>query len=167
MTGPDPGRGETLEASENMAGNAGRTGKAGRASAGFTLMELLLVMVILATLAALVLPNLAGRSEESRITSAKAQIELFRTALSQYEIDNGTFPSTDQGLEALLQEPQGDPKPRDWKGPYLEKTAIPVDPWGSPYVYQSPGVHMPRSYDLYTRGPDGRDNTDDDIVSWK
>lgn len=138
-----------------------------RRAGGFTLMELLLVMVIIATLAALVLPNLAGRSEESRVTAAKAQIELFRTALSHYEVDGGTFPSTDQGLAALLTEPQGEPTPRAWKGPYLEKVEVPLDPWGSEYVYASPGVHMPKTYDLYSPGPDKRENTDDDVVSWK
>lgn len=138
-----------------------------RAEAGFTLMELLLVMVIIATLAALVLPNLAGRSEESRITAAKAQVENFRNALAQYEIDNGTFPSTEQGLGALLREPSGDPAPRKWSGPYLEKTEVPTDPWGSAYVYQSPGTNMPKTYDLSSPGPDKREGTEDDIVSWK
>ena len=141
--------------------------QSGRSDAGFTLIELLLVMAIVATLAALVLPNLAGRSEESRVTAAKAQVELFRTALAQYEVDNGRFPTSAQGLEALLAKPQGSPEPRDWKGPYLQKTNVPNDPWGSAYLYQSPGVHMPTSYDLASPGPDQREDTEDDVSSWQ
>jgi len=134
---------------------------------GFTLIELLLVMAIVATLAALVLPNLAGRSEEARVTAAKAQLELFRTALAQYEVDNGGFPSSDQGLMALLQKPSGTPAPRNWKGPYIQKVEVPKDPWGAEYLYESPGTHMPKSFDLSSAGPDERSNTEDDVVSWK
>lgn len=138
----------------------------GRRRAGFTLIELLLVMVILAVLAALVLPRFAGRSEEAREKAAQTQIQsLFGTALDVYESDNGAYPSTNQGLEALRSEPTGDPKPKHWKGPYL-KSEVPKDPWGNEYVYRAPGTKNPSGYDLSSTGPDGRDGTEDDIANW-
>ena len=130
---------------------------------GFTLIELLLVIVIIATLAAIVVPQLAGRSEDARIGAAKAQIASFETALDQYEVDNGAYPTSEQGLQALWVNP--DPsKLTKWKG-YLKKE-VPNDPWGNPYVYKAPGVHHPKSYDILSSGPDGREGSDDDIGNW-
>ena len=130
---------------------------------GFTLIELLLVIVIIATLAAIVVPQLAGRGEDARKSAAKAQISNFETCLDLYEADNGSYPTTAQGLDALRNEPS--PKPRKWNGPYLKKD-VPNDPWSNPYHYACPGTHNPRGYDLWSSGPDGQDGTQDDIVSW-
>lgn len=133
---------------------------------GFTLIELLLVMVIIAVLAALVIPRFAGRSEDARKGAAETQIKsLFGTALDIYETDNGTYPSTSQGLSALRAEPSSDPQPKSWKGPYL-KSDVPSDPWGNEYVYRFPGTQNKDSYDLSSMGPDGREGTDDDIANW-
>lgn len=133
----------------------------------FTLIELLLVMVILAVLAALVIPRFAGRSEEARQKAAQTQIlSLFGTALDVYEADNGHYPTTAQGLEALRTKPSGNPEPKSWNGPYL-KSDVPNDPWGSPYVYKAPGTHNAKGYDLLSVGADGREGTEDDIKNWK
>ncbi|MGE0710179.1 MAG: type II secretion system major pseudopilin GspG [Planctomycetota bacterium] len=133
---------------------------------GFTLIELLLVMIILAVLAALVVPKFAGKSEQARISAATTQIKsLFGTALDVYEADNGAYPSTAQGLDALRAQPSSNPQPRNWKGPYL-KGDIPKDPWGNDYVYRSPGTQNPDGYDLLSPGPDGREGSEDDITNW-
>lgn len=127
----------------------------------FTLIELMLVVIIIGVLAAMILPRFAGRSEQARITAAKADIESnIATALKLYEIDNGNFPTTSEGLAALLQKP---PSATNWKGPYLEKK--PIDPWGREYKYKSPGDHR-IDYDLYSVGKDGLEGTEDDIKNW-
>lgn len=132
---------------------------------GFTLIELMLVVVIIAALAAMVVPRLAGRSEEAKVGVAKADIKgNLVMALRLYEVDSGRYPTTEQGLQALLQKPTSPPLPTNWKGPYLEQD--PVDPWGRPYVYRYPGTHPPRDYDLYSRGPDGAEGGDD-ITNWQ
>lgn len=131
----------------------------------FTLIELLLVMVIIAVLAAVVLPKLTGRSEDARISAAKSQIAIFSNALSTYEIDNGSYPSTAQGLDALRNKPSGTPEPKGWKRPYLEKDAG-VDPWGNEWVYRQPGTKNADGYDVLSAGPDGREGTEDDIGNW-
>ncbi len=138
-----------------------------RRKQGFTLIELLLVVVIIGILAAIVVPKLAGRSEEARFARAKGDLATFRNALSAYEIDNGKYPTTDQGLGALLLKPASAPEPKNWKGPYIEGTDLPVDPWGSVYQYFNPGQRNPLGYDLYCLGPDGQDNTEDDSPNWK
>ncbi len=135
------------------------------ARAGFTLIEILLVVVIITILASLVVPRFAGQSQKARIGAAKAQISNFGVALDLYELHNGRYPTTEQGLEALRTEPTSDPAPEDWQGPYLKKD-IPLDPWGHPYVYICPGEHNPDTYDLYSRGPDGQDGGGDDITNW-
>ena len=134
-----------------------------RKNEGFTLIELLLVVVIIGILAAIVVPRLAGRSEEARISKAKGDLATFRTALGAYEVDNGKYPSTEQGLVALLQKPVTAPEPKNWKGPYIEGNEIPPDPWGNDYVYLNPGERNLQGYDLYSWGPDGQPNTEDDI----
>lgn len=131
----------------------------------FTLIELLLVMVIIAVLAAIVVPRFAGRSEDAQKTAADSQIKShFGVALDTYELDNGAYPTTAQGLEALRSKPTS-PEPKNWKGPYL-KSDIPHDPWGNPYLYKSPGAHNADSYDLSSNGPDGSEGTEDDITNW-
>jgi len=132
---------------------------------GFTLIELMLVIVIIGALAAMVAPRLAGRSEDARIAAAGADIKgNLSLALRLYEVDNGRYPATQQGLKALLVKPSSAPAPKNWKGPYLE--AEPLDPWGQGYVYRYPGSHPPRDYDLFSMGPDGKESGDD-ITNWQ
>lgn len=132
---------------------------------GFTLIELMLVVVIISALVAMVVPRLAGRSEEARRGIAEADIKgNLATALKLYEVDSGRYPTTEQGLKALLEQPTSPPTPRNWKGPYLEQT--PLDPWKKPYGYRYPGTHPPRDYDLSSVGPDGVES-EDDITNWK
>jgi general secretion pathway protein G len=133
---------------------------------GFTLIEIMVVVIIIGILAALVIPRFAGRTEQAKAAAAKTQIDsYFSTALDMYEADNGSYPSTEQGLQALRMQPSTDPAPKNWKGPYLKKD-IPLDPWGNAYVYAYPGTHSTNGYDLYSYGPDGQDGTDDDISNW-
>jgi general secretion pathway protein G len=128
----------------------------------FTLIELMLVVIIIGILAAMVVPRIAGRSEEARRSVAKADIEVnIPTALKLYELDNGAFPTTEEGLDALLSPP---PSAINWKGPYLEKK--PIDPWGREYKYRSPGIHRSYDYDLYSLGRDGVES-EDDITNWE
>ncbi len=131
---------------------------------GFTLIELLIVMVILGLLAALVAPKMFGKTKGARQKAAKSQISMFETAIDTYRLDVGKFPTTDQGLKALRVKPEGAKK---WDGPYLPKE-IPLDPWGNPYVYRSPGEHG--DYDIISYGADGTpggEGEDMDIVNWK
>ena len=132
---------------------------------GFTLIELMLVIVIIGALAAMVVPRLAGRSDEARAAAAGADIKgNLSLALRLYEVDNGRYPTTAQGLEALIEKPTSPPKPENWKGPYIEHE--PLDPWKQAYVYRYPGTHPPRDYDLFSRGPNGKEG-DDDITNWE
>lgn len=121
--------------------------------AGFTLIEIMVVLVIIGVLMALVVPNVIGRPDEARITVAKADLHSVASALDMYKLDNYNYPSTQQGLEALVTKPSGAPAATHWKdGGYLKK--MPVDPWGNPYQYISPGTHG--AYDLYSLGPKGK-----------
>ncbi len=132
---------------------------------GFTLIELMVVMIILGLLAALVVPKMFGKLETAKTNAAYAQIELFGTALDSYRLDVGKYPSSSEGLESLITAASGS---EDWNGPYLRKNEIPLDPWGKPYVYESPGNHG--DYDLYSLGADaseGGEGENRDIVSWK
>jgi general secretion pathway protein G len=134
-------------------------------SLGFTLIELLVVMVIIGLLGALVVPRLFKNVGKSKITATKAQIAAFETALGAYKLDVGTFPSTEEGLQALRTKPAS---ANHWDGPYLPKE-IPVDPWGNPYVYKFPGEHGDEP-DIISYGLDGREggeNESADVLSWK
>ncbi len=132
---------------------------------GFTLIELMLVVVIIGALVAMAVPRLAGRSEEAKKSIAQADIKgNISLALRLYEIDNGRYPTSDQGLQALLSKPSSPPMPSNWKGPYLEQE--PLDPWKQEYKYRYPGTHPPRDYDLYSIGPDGKES-EDDITNWQ
>ena len=136
---------------------------------GFTLIEILVVIIVLGLLAALVGPQIFGRVSEAKTATARTQIELLGLALDNYRLDNGSYPTTEQGLAALQERPTREPLPPNWKGPYLRK-ALPLDPWGRPYVYRSPGEHDPSGYDLATMGRDGQPggtDEDADITSWK
>jgi general secretion pathway protein G len=131
---------------------------------GFTLVELLVVMAIIALLAALVAPKVFPKLGKGKTAAAQAQIELLGQALDHYRLDTGHYPTTEQGLQALLTNP-GDDK---WQGPYLSKNLIPVDPWRRPYNYACPGSHG--DYDLYSYGRDGApggEGEDKDVVSWE
>jgi general secretion pathway protein G len=131
---------------------------------GFTLVEILLVVVIIAMLAALAIPNLMGVQEQASIDSAKNQISGFENQLKLYRTQNGSYPSTEQGLKALVEEPEGDPKPKKWVQ-LLDD--IPVDPWGNPYKYAFPGDHNgEKRPDIASPGPDGQEDTDDDVGNW-
>lgn len=132
---------------------------------GFTLLELLIVMIIIGLLAALIGPKMIGRVGESRQTVAKQQIEGFSSAMEMYKLDTTKYPTQEQGLEALVTEPQGI---ANWKGPYLKKKFIPKDPWGNNYVYTYPGEHG--DYDIVSYGADGNSGGDGeakDVASWE
>ncbi|MEY4686393.1 MAG: PilD-dependent protein PddA [Verrucomicrobiota bacterium] len=132
-----------------------------RSRRGFTLVELLLVLVILGILASLVLPKFTGRTEQARITAAQTQISTFGTALDAFEVDTGSYPRGQDGLNQLVAAPADVP---NWRGPYL-KSEIPLDPWGRAYIYEFPGRINPAGYDLRSTGPDGQPNSADDIVN--
>ncbi len=135
------------------------------AQRGFTLIELMLVIVIIGALAGMVVPRLVGKSEEAMKKAASADIKgNLSLALRLYEIDNGRYPSTEQGLTALISKPTTPPVSENWKGPYVEQE--PLDPWRRPYQYRYPGNHPPRDYDLYSLGPDGKEGGDD-IGNWE
>ena len=130
------------------------------------MIEILLVIVIIGVLAAMVVPNFAGQGEKARRAAAKTDIEVnLSTALDLYELDNGRYPTTEQGLRALMEEPTTTPAPKNWNGPYLKKKKIPKDPWGQDYVYVAPGTHNTDDYDLSSHGPDGSESSDD-ISNW-
>ena len=134
-----------------------------RRHAGFTLIELLLVLVILAVLAVVVVPKFTGRSQQAKEAAAGAGINSISLALDAFEIDCGRYPTNEEGLRALVEQP-GDLS--DWKGPYLKKSHVPVDPWKTPYQYRFPGQHNQRGYDLYSCGPDTQTGGGDDIDNW-
>lgn len=131
-------------------------------NAGFTLIEVMVVVVILSILAAVIVPKIMGRPEQARIVKAKQDVRVLESALKTYKLDNFAFPSTDQGLDALVKKPAGAPEPKHWKdGGYLDR--LPNDPWGHPYQYLNPGVHG--DIDVYSLGPDEH-NDGDDIGNW-
>ncbi len=133
---------------------------------GFTLIEIMIVVIIIAALAAMVVPRLSNRSEQAKITVADADINSnIGLALKLYKLDNGRYPTTGQGLKALITKPSSSPAPNNWNGPYLEKK--PVDPWKNPYQYKCPGIHNTAGYDLHSLGKDGIEGTEDDIANWE
>ncbi len=135
---------------------------------GFTLIEIMVVIVILALLAALVGPKLMGRTDDAKITDARVQIKNIETALKLYKLDTGNYPSTEQGLTALVTKPTVGVIPNGYKeGGYLESKKVPKDPWGNDYLYISPGEHG--DYDLFSYGSDGAkggEGKNVDITSW-
>ncbi|HIE64571.1 MAG: type II secretion system major pseudopilin GspG [Nitrospira sp.] len=143
-----------------------RCGVASSFERGFTLIEIMVVVTILAILAALVVPKLVGRSDDARRVAAKVQIKNIEGALQLYKLDSGIYPSTSQGLDALVEKPNIGRIPNNWKeGGYLPK--VPKDPWGKQYAYLSPGRHG--DYDLVSYGPDGEqggEGKNSDIESW-
>ncbi len=129
---------------------------------GFSLIELLLVLVILATLAALVVTKFAGRSKQAKVTAAETEVSRLETALDAFEIDVGRYPTSQEGLRSLYEQPSN---AESWKGPYL-KRGVPQDPWRNEYIYEYPGRYNQDGFDLHSLGPDCQDGTTDDIKNW-
>jgi len=136
-----------------------------RRSAGFTLVEIMVVVVILGVLAVLIVPRVVGRTEEARAAAAKHDIAAIMQSLKLFRLDNGRYPTNEQGLQALVSKPQSGPSPANWR-PYLDK--LPKDPWGNGYQYLNPGVHG--EIDVFSLGADGQPGgtgADLDIGSWQ
>ncbi len=129
---------------------------------GFSLIELIVVLVILGLLAAVVAPRVYDKLAKGKEQIAKIQIKELEGALQLFSFDMGRYPTTSEGLDALVHNPGN---LESWKGPYLGKPELPKDPWGKPYVYRSPGQHG--DFDISSNGPDGSEGGEDDIVSWK
>lgn len=131
--------------------------------AGFTLIEIMVVVVILSILAAFVVPKIMDRPDQARLIKAQQDIRTLENALRMYRLDNLYYPSTDQGLQALVVKPDTEPLPRKWsKEGYVDRLA--ADPWGNPYLYLQPGVHG--TFDIFSLGPDGQADTEDDLGNW-
>ena len=137
--------------------------------AGFSLVEILVVLVIIGLLVSIVAPNVLQRADEARVQKVHADFKSIETALKIYRLDNYNYPSTEQGLQALVDKPTLDPLPRNWKqGGYLEE--LPMDPWGRPYLYLNPAEYSDNEFDLYTLGADGVTGGEDqnaDIGNWQ
>lgn len=130
---------------------------------GFTLLEIMVVIVILGVLASMVVPNLMGNKDKADRQKVVSDVIALENALDMYRLDNSVYPSTDQGLEALIEEPSGSPEPRNYRdGGYIKR--LPEDPWGNEYILNSPGENG--KIDILSVGPDGEEGTDDDIGNW-
>lgn len=136
---------------------------------GFTLLEIIVVVVIIGILAAIVAPKFMGRTEQARMTQAAVQMRNFETSLKLYKLDNHAYPTTDQGLEALIRKPSVGAEAKNYRsGGYLSQSKVPKDPWGNPYIYISPGTHG--DFDLISLGANGLEGGDDinaDIKNWE
>jgi general secretion pathway protein G len=151
-----------------MKSSSGGARTAHQLRSGFTLIEIMVVIVVIAIIAAMVAPNVFKNVGEAKTTAARAQMNTLDAALDGYRLDNGRYPSTDQGLDALWEAPSSEPA-RNWKGPYIKKR-VPLDPWNHPYIYIAPGDFNPTSYDLYSLGNDGvegGEGEDADIYAWE
>ena len=136
---------------------------------GFSFIELMVVVVILGILAGMIVPRYMGRTDEAKVVKAKIDIAAIETSLKLYKLDNGFYPTTEQGLKALIEMPTTEPVPNNWKDKgYLEKKKIPTDPWGREYLYLCPGVHG--DFDILSYGADGvagGSDSDQDIKNWE
>lgn len=133
----------------------------------FTLLELMIVLVILVLLLAMVGPRLLGTQKKAYIKNTKAQIGIFKTALDSYAAEVGHYPSSEDGLQALLDPPSDERAAQKWEGPYLDTDMLPLDPWDNDYQYEYPPTNNRRDFpDIWSYGPDGEDGTDDDITNW-
>lgn len=135
--------------------------------AGFTLIELMMVVIIIGILGAIVLPRFVGQADKAKKAAAQLEIRNIGMALERYEMENGAFPTIEQGLKALVEKPTSSPVPRDWGGPYLKDNEVPKDPWKQSYQYRRPSQNNHPDYDLWSFGPDEKDGTEDDISNWK
>ncbi|MBI9084281.1 MAG: type II secretion system major pseudopilin GspG [Desulfobacterales bacterium] len=139
------------------------------AQGGFTLIELMVVIVILGILAMYIAPKIMGRPDEARQVKARMDIASLETTLKLYKLDNGTYPTTEQGLQALISKPDSGPGSRNWReGGYLEKSKVPKDPWGNEFIYLSPGAHG--DFDIICYGADGisgGEGINQDINNWE
>lgn len=136
---------------------------------GFTLIEVLIVVVIIGFLAATVGPNLFNQVSDAKQIAARNQLDIFKLALDNYRLDNGQYPTTQQGLAALIEEPGIPPLTKNWNGPYLDKKEIPLDPWGNEYHYLNPGKHNNYKYDLWSLGNDNKEGgsgEEADVTNW-
>lgn len=129
----------------------------------FTLIELLLVLVILGVLAAIVVPRLGGQSEKARITATRLEITNLNNLISRFEMDMGRYPTSAEGLDALVDEPNDG---ASWEGPYIESERVPKDKWGNDYIYRFPSTLKEKGFDLFSVGPDGNEGTTDDISQY-
>jgi general secretion pathway protein G len=135
-----------------------------RARSGFTLVEILLVVVILAMIAAFAVPSLLGTQEQAQIDLASSSVKDFERHLKLYRLNNGAYPSSEQGLKALVEKPEGEPVPKKWSA-ILEELS--PDPWGNEFKYSFPGEkNGEKKPDIWSTGPDGQDGTEDDIGNW-
>ena len=134
-----------------------------RKNSGFTLLEIMLVVCIIGLLIGMGVKMMGGRIEEAKIVRARGDLEQLKTGLLMYNSASSTFPTSDQGLKALLTKPEG---ARNWRQ-QVESPSQLVDPWGKEYRYVQPGTHNPKSFDIFSPGPDGLPNTDDDIGNWE
>ena len=141
-----------------------------RRAAGFTLIEIMAVVLIIGLLGGIVGAAIFGQIDRARVTTARTQIKQIEAALDFYRMDNGRYPTTDQGLEALVRPPSVDPLPKNYRPEgYLSGGKVPLDPWSNEYNYLSPGQNNPYSFDLWSHGADGRPGgtgTDADIGNW-
>ncbi|QUM91041.1 type II secretion system major pseudopilin GspG [Moritella sp. 36] len=134
-----------------------------RSMSGFTLLEIMVVIVILGILASMVIPNLLGNKEKADRQKVVSDIVALENAMDMYKLDNSRYPTTEQGLDALVEMPDVDPEPRDYRtGGYIKR--LPQDPWGNEYLLVSPGEHG--QVDIYSIGLDGEEGSDDDIGNW-
>ena len=136
---------------------------------GYTLIEILAVLTLLAIIITLVAPNIINNLQKGQLSAMKSQISATENVLNSYYLDNSCYPTTEQGLKALIEKPTVPPIPDNWNGPYLQKNKVPADPWGHELHYVSPGVHNPQSYDLYSLGranTEGGTGVDATIGNW-
>jgi len=145
---------ETGSTPKSAAGE-GECRASGTPVAGLTLIEILVVLVVIAVLATLVAPTVFQHVGTAKDATARSQIEMLGAALDAYRLDNGRYPSTEQGLASLWEEPSAGTPPANWRGPYLRK-AVPLDPWGNAYIYRSPAVESRGGYDLLSYAEDGQ-----------